>query len=297
MDAAIVTEQLTKMYGTVVALDGLDLRVERGEIFGFLGPNGAGKTTTIRLLLDLIRPTSGRATVLGHDCRRESRSVRASIGYLPGDLRLYGDLTGEQTVRLVSGLRATPPDPAFVRALVAALELDLSPRAAAYSKGNRQKLGLVLAMMSRPPVLLLDEPTSGLDPIMQHVVWELLRAEAGRGCTVFLSSHVLSEVEETCERVGMLRSGRLVAVEPVASLRGRGRRIVVTFAADEPAPDLALAGTRVIERRNHTVALEAAGDLDPLVKSLARYHVVDFRTEQPSLEDVLLGYYREEARR
>jgi len=297
MEPAILTERLSKVYGDVIALDGLDLRVERGEIFGFLGPNGAGKTTTIRLLLDLIRPTSGRASVLGADCQRQSQTVRATVGYLPGDIRLYGDLTGAETFRLLAALRPHPPDQQYVGGLVRALELDLNPRVATYSKGNRQKLGLLLGLMGRPPVLLLDEPTSGLDPIMQRVVWDLLRTEARRGTTVFFSSHVLSEVEEICERVGMLRAGQLVAVEPITSLRGRSwRRLEVTFAEEAPA-GLEFDDARVVERGTHTITLEVVGDLDPLVKTLGRYHVTDLRTVQPSLEEMLLAYYREEARR
>ncbi len=299
-EPAILTEGLTKDYGTLRALDGLSLRVEQGEVFGFLGPNGAGKTTTIRLLLDLIRPTAGRASILGVDCQRRSREARALTGYLPGDLRLYDNLRGREIVALFAGLRGDQVDPVHVARLAERLDLDLSHRAGTYSKGNRQKLGLLLALMHRPPVLILDEPTSGLDPIVQHTVWELLREEAARGTTVFFSSHVISEVERICERVGILRAGRLVAVEPVARLLGRSlHRLEVTFAEPPPPGAFDLPQVTELERRNATVWLQTAGGLDPLIKALARYRVVDLRTEQPGLEEIILTYYQEpmEARR
>jgi ABC-2 type transport system ATP-binding protein len=294
--AAIETHGLTRLFGQRVALDHIDLRIERGEIFGFLGPNGAGKSTTIRLLLDLIRPTSGTASILGFDCRRQSVAVRRRCGYLPGDLRLYNGLTGQQTIELFAGLRDGAVDAAFARTLAGNLELDLTKKASAYSKGNRQKLGLLVALLGRPEVLLLDEPTSGLDPLVQRVVWETLNREALRGTTVFFSSHVMSEVELTCQRVGILRQGQLVAVEPVTALKGRSRRHVeVSFAS--PAPEATIfniAGTREIRREPETLEFEVAGEIDPLLKALAPYHVVDLRTEQATLDEILLSYYRPE---
>ncbi len=293
---ALLTNGLTKTFGSTRALDGLDLRIEQGEVFGFLGPNGAGKSTTIRLLLDLIRPTAGHASVLGFDCQAQSLEVRSRLGYLPGDLRLYPGLTGHQTVEFIGSMRPSPIDQAYVRKLADHLDLDLSKHAGSYSKGNRQKLGLVLALLARPPLLLLDEPTSGLDPIVQHAAWEILREEASRGSTVFFSSHVMSEVEQVCGRVGILRAGHLVAVEPVAALKERAlRRIEVSFAGPVPPPEeFVLPGVREIERHATTVHLEAVGDIDPLLKRLARHHVIDLRTEQPGLEDILMTYYESE---
>ncbi|HEY5476424.1 MAG TPA: ABC transporter ATP-binding protein [Tepidiformaceae bacterium] len=290
---ALLTERLSKTFGSTRALDGLDLRIEQGEVFGFLGPNGAGKSTTIRLLLDLIRPTAGRASVLGLDCQGQSLEVRARLGYLPGDLRLYPGLTGHQTVELIGSMRPSPVDQGYVRELAERLDLDLTKHAGSYSKGNRQKLGLVLALLARPPLLLLDEPTSGLDPIVQHAAWQILREEAARGATVFFSSHVMSEVEQVCGRVGILRAGHLVAVEPVAALKERAlRRIEVSFADAVPPPEeFVLPGVREIERHASTVHLEAVGDIDRLLKKLACYHVIDLHTEQPGLEDILLAYY------
>jgi ABC-2 type transport system ATP-binding protein len=297
MDPAIVTDGLTKDYGSHRALAGLDLRVERGEIVGFLGPNGAGKTTTIRLLLDLIRPTSGRARVLGFDCRRESDRVRAVTGYLPGDVRLYGNLTVRQTFELFAALRRTPVDPSYFAGLAARLDLDLEHHVGTLSKGNRQKVGIVLALQGRPDVLLLDEPTSGLDPLVQQTVWDLLRAEAARGTAVFFSSHVMSEVEHVCERVAILRSGQLVAIEPIARLKGRElRRLEVTFGTSVPVDAFRIPRVRELGRQGTTVTLEVAENLDQVVKALGHYPVVDLRTEQPSLDEVLLAFY-EEARR
>lgn len=298
MEPAILTEGLSKSYGDTIALGGLDLRVERGEIFGFLGPNGAGKSTTIRLLLDLIRPTAGRALVLGMDCQRQSVAVRARTGYLPGDLRLYPALRGREMVDLMAGLRKAPVDRRFVLGLAEKLGLDLEKPAGSLSKGNRQKLGIVLALVGRPPMLLLDEPTSGLDPIVQHTVWGILREEAQRGTAVFFSSHVMSEVDQVCERVGILRAGRLVAVEPVAGMKARQvRHVEVSFADATPPPDaFNLPGVREIRRERLVAEFEVAGEIDGLLKALAPFHVVDLRTQQPALDEILLGYYQEATR-
>ncbi|MCL4231482.1 MAG: ABC transporter ATP-binding protein [Dehalococcoidia bacterium] len=295
MEPAILAEGLGKTYGATVALDRLDLRVERGEIFGFLGPNGAGKSTTIRLLLDLIRPTAGRALVLGMDCRRQSVAVRASTGYLPGDLRLYPGLRGREMAGLMAGLRKSPVDREFVLGLAERIGLDLEKPAGSLSRGNRQKLGLLLALIGRPPLLLLDEPTSGLDPIVQHTVWNILREEAKRGVTVFFSSHVLSEVDQVCERVGILRAGQLVAVEPVSGLKARQfRHVEVSFAGETPPPAaFMLPGVRELRRERSTAEFEVAGEIDGLLKALAPFQVLDLRTQQPSLDEILLGFYEE----
>lgn len=290
---AIRTYGLSKRYDSLLALDGLDLQVEQGEIFGFLGPNGAGKSTTIRLLLDLIRPTGGRAEILGFDCQRQSQQVRDLCGYLPGDLRLYPGLRGLETVELFASMRLRLTDMAFVHEIASDLELDLNKHAGTYSKGNRQKLGVLVALLGDPRVLLWDEPTSGLDPIMQRAVWDILRRMAGRGTTVFFSSHVMSEVEQTCERVGILREGRLVTVQPVAELKARGlRHVVVSFAETAPPPSaFALPNVKEIERSRVEVEFEVTGEMDGLLKALANYHVADLKTEQPTLDEILLSYY------
>lgn len=297
MDAAVRTEGLSKSYGdTVLALDHLDLEVGRGEIFGFLGPNGAGKSTTIRLLLDLIRPSAGRAEILGKDCQRDSVEVRALTGYLPGDVRLYDRLSGQQTVEFFGSLRRRPVKPDRVVALAGRLDLDLTRRAGVLSKGNRQKLGLLVALLDQPPVLLLDEPTSGLDPLLQHTVWEVLREEAERGATVFFSSHVMSEVEEICERVGILRDGRLVEVAPVSDLKGRSvRRVIARFGDTPPgAAAFRLPGVREVERHDGVVEFSVDGDIGGLVQALAEHGVRDLESRAPTLDEVMRAFYEEE---
>jgi ABC-2 type transport system ATP-binding protein len=294
---AIATEALTRDYGPVRALDSLNLRVEPGEIFGFLGPNGAGKTTTIRVLLDLIRPNAGRASILGFDCQRQSMDVRRRTGYLPGDLYLYDGLTGAEFLRFFSSLRPGTVDPAYLRKLLERLDLDPSKKVRAYSKGNRQKLGLVQALMHQPEVLMLDEPTSGLDPLVQHEVWLILEEVASEGRTVFLSSHVLSEVERICHRVGIIRTGRLVAVEEVATLKARALHIIeVTFAEAVPEAAFAVPGVEVLQHEDSKVRMQVRDHLDDVIKMIARYPVVDLRTEQAGLEEVFLAFYEEEAR-
>jgi ABC-2 type transport system ATP-binding protein len=290
----IVAEGLSKLYPGGAGLRRLDLRVEEGEVFGFLGANGAGKTTTIRLLLDLIRPTGGRATVMGFDCRHQSHEVRRRIGYLPGDLRLWPNLSGLETAHLVAGLRDHAVREVHLQQLAHTLDLDLHHRVGTYSKGNRQKLGILLALLAEPPVLVLDEPTSGLDPILQRTVWDLLHRAREQGSTVFFSSHVMSEVEEVCDRVGILRQGELVTAQPVAALRDRSvRHVHVSFAGEAPPPaTLALPGVRELSRERTAVELEVVGEMDRLVKALAPFHVLDVRTEQPTLDEVLLEYYR-----
>ena len=295
---AIETSRLTKAYAGKTALDGLDLCIEPGEIFGFLGPNGAGKSTAIRLLLDLIRPTSGSASILGVDCHHQSPEARALTGYLPGDLRLWPGLRGHETIDLIASLRTRPIDPTYVHNLADRLTIDLNMRTRSYSKGNRQKLGIILALLDRPPVLLLDEPTSGLDPLVQRVVWEILGERAAVGTAVFFSSHVMSEVDQVCDRVGILRAGRLVAVEPVSALKGRSiRHVEVSFDGPVPPPEaVRLPGIRELRRDFATLEFEVSGEVDPLLKALGPYHVVDLRTEQPTLDEVLLGYYQEAGR-
>ena len=298
MDSAIRTEGLTKTYDSaVLALDHLDLEVERGEIFGFLGPNGAGKSTTIRLLLDLIRPTSGRAEVLGKDCQRDSVEVRSLTGYLPGDVRLYDRLSGQQTVEFFASLRSRPVDADRVAGLAERLQLDLTRRAGVLSKGNRQKLALLIALLDQPPVLLLDEPTSGLDPLLQHTVWQILREEANRGVTVFFSSHVMSEVEEICERIGILRSGRLVEVAPVSDLKGRSlRRVTARFGGRPPEPPaFRLPGVTEVERRDGLLEFSVEGDIGGLVRALAEHGVTDLESRAPTLDEIMRTFYEGEA--
>ncbi len=291
---AIQIQSLTKSYGRVRALCGLDLEVRQGEVFGFLGPNGAGKTTTIRCLLDLIRPDGGQAHVLGIDPQANPVAVRARTGYLPGELHLYDNLTAERQLGYLSALRGGKVDWHRVRQLAQRLDLDLKRPIKNLSKGNKQKVGVIQALMHRPELLILDEPTSGLDPLVQREVLALLREACAEGATVFFSSHVMSEVEAVAGRVGIIRQGQIAEVAETGALMQRTlRRAHVLF--EEPTDSTILAGipgVRVIEQEDGiSVLLEVEGDIKPLIKALGSLPVYDLRTERPSLEEVFLAYY------
>lgn len=291
---AIEAEGLTKTYrGGARGVEDLSFRIEPGEIFGFLGPNGAGKSTTIRMILDLIRPTAGRLTVFGRDPRRDGAGVRARIGYLPGDLRLYPRLTGRELIAYFARLRGMAGT-GDAEALAARLDLDLDRPARALSRGNRQKIGLVQAFMHRPDLLVLDEPTSGLDPLVQQTFAAVARETADRGGTVFLSSHVLSEVQHVADRVGVVREGRLELVETVETLRERApQRVEVTFAAPPPPDAIAgVPGVRETARHGAVLLMTLEGPADALVKRLARFEVLGIDSHEADLEDVFLGLYR-----
>jgi ABC-2 type transport system ATP-binding protein len=289
----VQAEGLTKRYGRTVGVTDLTFTVEAGEVFGYLGLNGAGKTTTIRLLLDLIRPTAGRVEVFGLDPRRDGRAVRARIGYLPGDLRLYENLTAREHLRYFASLRGLD-DLGDGERVASRLELELDRPVKGLSKGNRQKVGLVLTFMHRPPLLVFDEPTAGLDPLVQQVVHSLIREATADGRTVFVSSHVLSEVQQLADRVALIRDGELVLVETVEGLRSRAlSRVEVRFAQPPPSDAFAaIPGVRELERRNATVRLSLQGSADPLVKALARFEVAALDVHEADLEDVFLELYR-----
>jgi len=292
---AIVAQGLTKSYGSVRALRGVNLEVKRGEIFGFLGPNGAGKTTTIRCMLDLIRPDGGTLRVLGLDPQAEPVAVRARAGYLPGELRTYDNLTVEQALRHLNALREHKADWSFVQQIARRLDLDLRPHIKYLSKGNKQKVGVTQALMHRPELLLLDEPTAGLDPLVQREVLHLIAEAKSEGATVFFSSHILSEVQEIAERVAIIRNGVVVEVAETDSLVNRAmRRASVRF---DQAVDLAalasLPGVKVLRQDDaRSALLEVEGRMDGLIKALAAFPVSDFETERPSLEEVFLAYYQ-----
>jgi len=290
---------LSKHYGRVLALSELSLDVAAGEVFGFLGLNGAGKTTTIRLLLDLLRPSAGRAFVFGHDCRTESMTVRRSIGYLPGESSFYPDMTGAQLLRLLERVGGRPVDPAWRAQLLERFDLpahDLSRRIRDYSTGMKRKLAIVQAIQHDPPLLILDEPTEGLDPLMQEAFYALLRDVTARGRTVFLSSHVLSEVERVCDRVAVLRAGRLALLASIDGLRALApRRVTVRFAADVPPPGDLGEGLAVRDAASRSWSLEATGMLGPLMARLATLPVEDLDVREPRLEDIVVRYYRGEA--
>jgi ABC-2 type transport system ATP-binding protein len=277
----------------VRALRGVDLEVHRGEVFGFLGPNGAGKTTTIRCLLDLIRPNGGTASVLGLNPQKQSRQVRARTGYLPGELRLEDAMTVEATLRYLNALRGGKADWGYASQLAERLNLDLKTQARNLSKGNKQKVGVVQALMHKPELLLLDEPTSGLDPLIQQEVLRLIQEAKKDGATIFFSSHIISEVEQVAERVGIIRQGVVVEVAETQVLVKRAlRRARVRFGKPVQAKSLeGIAGVKVLSAEGTTVHLQIEGEMDTLIKALAKFPVAEFETERPSLEEVFLAYY------
>jgi ABC-2 type transport system ATP-binding protein len=293
---ALHTEKLTKHYGDVRALVDLDLDVRPGEVFGFLGPNGAGKTTTIRTVMDEIRPTSGRASILGMDCHTESVEIRKHIGYLPSDLALYPSLTGKDTLTYFANLRGGV-DWAYVDQLTQRLGADLSKKVGDLSSGNRQKVGVIQAFMNRPKLLIMDEPSNGLDPLVQREFQTMMREAVAEGAAVFLSSHTLSEVQRVADRVGIIRHGRLIARESVASLRSKGLRRVDLELGSPAEADLfaSVPGVRDVTVTDHRVQLSYEGTMDVLLKTVAdRYDVVDIATAEADLEEVFLAYYHDE---
>jgi ABC-2 type transport system ATP-binding protein len=293
---AIHTEGLTKHYGDVRALVDLDLDVRCGEVFGFLGPNGAGKTTTIRTILDEIRPTAGRASILGMDTHEKSVEIRRHIGYVPGDMAMYPRLTGRDTLTYFANLRGGV-DWSHVGELTERLDADLSKKVGDLSSGNRQKVGLIQAFMNRPEVLIMDEPSSGLDPLVQREFQAMMREVVAEGRTVFLSSHTLSEVQRVADRVGIIRSGYLIALESVAELRSKAmRRVEFELSSPvEPAVFEAVPGVRDISVEDHRAVLSYDGKMDVLLKTVAdRYDVVDIATQEADLEEIFLTYYRDE---
>jgi len=286
---AIRTEGLSKRFGDVLALDQLNLTVERGEVFGFLGPNGAGKSTTIRLLLHLIRPSAGRAWLMGVPVQDVARAHR-HIGYVSGDVALWPQLTGIETLRLLGNLSGGVNE-AYRDELLERLELDPSRRIRTLSKGNRQKVALVAALMNQPDVLLFDEPTAGLDPLKEAEFQQIVREAAGRGQTVFLSSHILDEVEDICTRVAILRSGRLVAVSTLDELRHKGVT-VFDVMLDGPVPSfVGVAGVVAEQLVEGGVRLSVSGSPKALLAELGRQRVASLRSREPDLEEVFLSYY------
>jgi ABC-2 type transport system ATP-binding protein len=290
MANAIETHGLTKRYGETVALDALDLEVTGGEVYGYLGPNGAGKTTTIRLLLGLHGPTSGRAELFGVDAWSDPVAAHRRVAYVAGEPYLWPSLTAAETFELLARVRGAT-DVAYRDALVERFKLDASKKVRALSKGNRQKVQLVAAFASRADLLILDEPTSGLDPLMEVAFRDTVHEAKARGQTVFLSSHILSEVEALCDRVGILREGRLVEEGTLAELRHLSAQTVdITF--DGPAPKLPeLAGVRLTSAGDNSVRASVTGGVGPLIAALAGHHVVALTSREPSLEEIFLHHY------
>jgi beta-exotoxin I transport system ATP-binding protein len=291
---ALRIDGLVKDYGRFRALRGIDLEVRRGEIYGFLGPNGSGKSTTIRCVLDLLRPSGGRIEVLGLDPHRDGVDVRRRVAYVPGELRLPERLTGFQLVAAIDRLRGSI-DPARRDVLAERLDLDLGRRLRELSSGNRRKVALLLAFASGAELLILDEPTNGLDPLVQHEFLRLLRETREEGTTIFLSSHVLSEVQRVADRVGVLRDGEVVAVGTVDEVRGRAlRRVEAWFLGDPPRAELAaVAGLRDRLIDGHRFSALVAGPVQPLLEILARHPVDSLLIEEPDLEEAFLDLYED----
>jgi ABC-2 type transport system ATP-binding protein len=288
----IRTHALTVYYGRHRGIDNLDMAVEPGEVYGFLGPNGAGKTTTLRVLLDIIRPTAGTATVFGLDCQKEGVAIRRRVGYLPGELSLYPRLRADQFLRVLNDVRGRPAQGSEIDELCQGLDLDATRPMRTYSRGNKQKVGLVAAFMGRPELLLLDEPTSGLDPLVQQTVLDLVRQARGDGRTVVFSSHVLSEVQAVCDRVGIIREGRLVATERVEDLiQGRLHRLTMRFERVPPTGTFERDGAREVARHEQSVTLEIPEGLNRVLADAVHYGVVEIETHQVSLEEVFMEYY------
>jgi ABC-2 type transport system ATP-binding protein len=289
---AIETSHLTKYYGKSRGIIDVDLTVGTGQIFGFLGPNGAGKSTTIRLLLDLIRPTSGTARVLGLDARRDRLAIDRRIAYVPGELALYGELTGSQLLTYLGNLQGSI-DGGYRGRLIERLELDPTKKIKSLSRGNKQKVGLVAAFMIRPELLILDEPTAGLDPFVQIEFEHLCEEARDEGRTVFISSHQLPEVEHLCDTVGIIREGRLLAVESISALKARAlRRLEIDFAEPVSADAFAgVSGIRDLSVDDGTLRCTVMGSLDAMIKAAARHEVVNLRSVETSLEEIFLAYY------
>ena len=296
MPPVITTEHLTKSYGLHRGIIDLDLEVQAGEVFGFLGPNGAGKTTTIRVLLDLIRPTSGKATVLGIETSVDPVAIHRRIGYIPGEFALYDRLTGGQTIEYFGNLRGGV-DRAYRDELIEKLDIDPSRKFKEYSKGNKQKVGLVIALQHRPDLLMLDEPTSGLDPLVQQTFYGIVRAAQAEGRTVFLSSHILSEVERTCDRVAIIRDGRLVKTDRTDALRDLAHHEVeLRFVDGVPAEAFAnIPGVSEIKVEDHTLRMRVSGPITPVVRAAAGYELLDFVSREPTLEETFLAKYGHQA--
>jgi ABC-2 type transport system ATP-binding protein len=287
----IRTSELNKAYGRNRGIVDVSLEVHPGEVFGFLGPNGAGKTTTIRILMDVIRPTGGIAQVFGLDPRGRGPDIRARTGYLPGELALYEHMRGEDHLQFLASLSGH--DGSDIAPLAERLGAELSRKVGELSKGSKQKIGLIQAFMGRPELLILDEPSAGLDPLVQHQVHSLVSEASRSGRTVFLSSHNLPEVEALCDRVAIIREGRLLAVEHVDALKARAlRRLEIHFGSQVPATEFErLPGVRDVVSQDGVLRCTIVGDIDPVVKAAARYRIVNVVSHEPSLEEVFLDFY------
>jgi ABC-2 type transport system ATP-binding protein len=291
-DYVIETRDLTVYYGKHRGIIDVDLNVQAGEVFGFLGPNGAGKTTTERVLLDIIRPTTGSARIFGLDCQTEGVAARTRVGYLPGELALYDTMRVNGFFEMYASLHSGNKDKTYWKTLANRLDLDTGRKIKELSRGNKQKVGVVAAFMNQPDLLILDEPTSGLDPLVQQTVMEMVREANTAGATVFFSSHILPEVQAVCDRVGIIRDGRLVATERVDTLMKQSfRRVRFRFAAPPPPDAFTGDGLTVLDRDDDQLTLEIRDGLDETMRTAAGYGILDIETIPVSLEEIFLAYY------
>jgi ABC-2 type transport system ATP-binding protein len=288
----IEIKNLSVYYGRKRGVHNLNLSVRPGEIFGFLGPNGAGKTTALRVLLDIIRPTAGKATIFGLDCRKQGVQIRRRVGYIPGELSLHPHLYADQYFKMVNAVRGNRNEPAYVKELCDRLNLDPYHQMRTYSRGNKQKVGLVAAFMGKPDLLILDEPTSGLDPLIQQAVLNLVREARKDGRTVFFSSHVLSEVQAVCDRVGIIRDGLIVATEQVEKLiHGKFHRLFFRFERMPPPGAFDKMGAREVNRTDQGVTLEIQKNINQILSHATEYGVLDMEEHPFTLEEIFLAYY------
>jgi ABC-2 type transport system ATP-binding protein len=291
-DYAIETHDLSVYYGRHRGILDVDLCVEQGEVFGFLGPNGAGKTTTQRVLMDIIRPTAGEASIFGLDCKKEGVTARERVGYLPGELALYDSMKVRRFFKMYASLQKGNSEPGYWQTLSDRLELDTGRRIGQLSRGNKQKVGVVTAFMNKPDLLILDEPTTGLDPLIQQTVMELVREANRAGATVFFSSHILPEVQAVCDRVGIIREGQLVATERVEDLMTQHfKRVRFCFATTPPDDAFTDEGIMVMARDGQGITLEIRQDLPQVMEAAASYGITDIETIDVSLEEIFLAYY------
>ncbi|GMQ78498.1 MAG: ABC transporter ATP-binding protein [Anaerolineae bacterium] len=294
----IETQGLTVYYGKHRGIVDLDLKVNKGEVFGFLGPNGAGKTTTLRVLMDIIRPTKGKAKIFGLDCQKQGVKIRERVAYLPGELSLPPNMRGHQFLDMVDALRVERSDSKFRGELCERLNFDASRRIRDYSSGNKQKLGLVASLMGRSELLVLDEATIGLDPLVQQTVLQIIDETRQEGRTIFFCSHILSEVQSVCDRVGIIRDGRLIKVESVDTLTAQPfHRLRMRFEVMPEPGIFVLDGVRELERADNTLVLEVQQNLSTVMELAAPYKILGLETEPITLEEVFLAFYGKNNRR
>lgn len=289
MENVIEIKNLTKYYGKIRGVENLNFEIKKGEIFGFLGPNGAGKTTTIRCIMDFVRPTSGSILVLGMDAQKKSSEIKKSVGFVGGEVSLYEKLTGKEHIEYIEGFKGKAP---FVNSLIKRFKFDPKVKVKNLSKGNKQKLSLILALMHEPKILIMDEPTSGLDPLLQNEVYSILEEMKSKDLTVFFSSHIISEVERIADRVGIIKDGQLSRIETIEDLsKKKMRNIEIRFEGEFNISDFKLEGTKRIEEISEGLLINYVGDINPILKKINEYKVADIEISHATLEDVFLEFY------